>query len=163
MSGTLPQALGAYAAFIAPHSSATGTVTVTASGFQPFTASVTIPANSKYAPYTFTNGFAQESGRSGSLAASIASLYNTNTAYTVTINGVSTTRWGLLRDPDYGGLNFWTGTAAANGWTGSTQAFRDTFFQAIENQGSGNDYSRARTSSKSFETNTGYGDLSDRP
>ena len=157
------------ATFTGPHPASNATLTVTRSGYQAFTQTLTIPANSLYSPYTFTSGFPQESGQSGSLAADVLSLYYNNNSFTVTVRvsgdpaPTTVTRWALFRDPDYGGAVFWTSTCAANGWTSGTQAYRNSFFQTIEDQGGGNDFNRARTGTKSFEANTGYGSFQDRP
>ena len=156
MSGTSYNAIGVYAAFIGPHSSTTGYVTVSAPGYQDFYASATIPANSNYSPYTYSNGYSQEFGRSGAnltLAQNIATYYTSQSSFTTTLS--PTTRYGLYRNPDASGLDYWTGQAIANGWSWNSQPLIDAFFTAAGSAG--------MSVNTTYGYGTGYNTFTDKP
>jgi hypothetical protein len=153
MSGTSFNALGTYVAFTGPHSSTTGFVTVSYPGYQSRFLSVTIPANSKYAPYTVSNGFVQEFGQSAGVAASVVAFYAGNGTFYVT-HDPGVIRYQLYRAAEAGGVSFWTNYLVSNGLTTSSQAFLDAFGSAPET------FTGPKTS---YQPGTGYNTFSDRP
>lgn len=170
-SGTFTTTItNAVIGFTAPHSSATVTVTVSASGYTSYVQNFSIAANSVYSPYNFSRGFSQEYTSLGSTARNYSeqianSVYETiATPYTTTsING-RTTWYGLGRRADAGGASFWGQWCVDNGVTPSSQTFYNNFFNAVFNAGTGStDYQATTTSSKSFRLGTGYDKFFDRP
>jgi len=157
--------------FQSPHSAGSATITVTRTGYQTFTQTLSVPANALYSPYNFSRGFPQEASNLTALQRSWSeqianSVYESiSTAYTVPIApGGFTTWYGLGRRIDFGGAEFWPRWCTDNGTTPGTSSFYNGFFTAVNAAGSGNlDYQSARTNSKSFRPGTGYNKFGDRP
>jgi hypothetical protein len=166
MSGTLPNALGAYVAFTAPHGAAVGYALVSAPGYSSVNYGAGIPANPKYAPYTYYSGFSQEFGRTGSALVNLAvgignGIYKSVTnAWTVDYNdGLGPrVRYSFGRAPDAGGLNHWVTYALANGLNWDSPAFVNTIIQSGESNGE-----ITQNNTKPYNPGTGYGDFLDRP
>ena len=143
------------------NSQGTATLTLSKSGYTNYVGSIIYSANAKYSPYLLNAGFPQESLYTASkltIATWIANnLYKgIATAYTTTLG----TRYGLGRAPDYGGLVFWTNrciSTYAGAYSGS--AFLTDFFGAA----GGTDLTNSKTTSKTYNPGSGYGDFYDRP
>ena len=114
--------------------------------------------------YTYTNGFTQEYGWTGSnltLAQQInQTYYESNNAFTVTYTPTPETRWGLYRRGESGGISFWVQACVNNGWSISSQGLINAIFTAASQDA---DAARALTPNKSYVPGPGYGDFSDRP
>lgn len=167
---TAPSIVNAVVGFTGPHSSATVTVTVSASGYTSYVQSFSVSANSLYTPYNFSRGFPQEFSSSSATARSYSqTIANTvyesiSTPFTTDSIGGRTTWYGLGRRADAGGANFWGGYCESNGISPSSLAFYNAFFGSVNSAGAGNeDYQAAITNSKSFRLGTGYDKFSDRP
>jgi len=149
-SGGITRAL---VGFNGPHDAGTIYVTVSAPGYTSYSNSIPIPANTIYTPYTISNGFIQEFGVSGSVAASVVAFYAGNSTFYVTHDpGVS--RYQLYRAGEASGIAFWTNYLINNGLTTSSQQFLDAFGSAPE----------TFTGPKiSFQYGTGWDTFSDKP
>jgi hypothetical protein len=152
--------------FTGPHAAGLAFVTVSAPGYASFSTMITIPDNGFYTPFDVYSGFTQVFNRTGSalnLAYGIAEgLYRSNGAYTVDYNdGLGPrVRYGQYRDPDAGGVDYWTGVCIQNGWNWDTPAMVTAFIQTCAIAGD----TRHLTSAKSYAYGQGWGYFAwDRP
>ena len=152
--------------FNSPHDNGNVYVTVSAPGYTSFQATITIPANANYSPYTYNAGWSQQYGRTGSalnpLAVGIGEgIYRSVTnAWTVDYNDGQgpKVRYSFGRAPDAGGLNHWVTYALANGYNWDSPAFVNVMIQSGESNGE-----RTQNNTKPYVPGTGYGDFLDRP
>jgi hypothetical protein len=128
---------------------------------------ITIPDNPVYTPFDVYSGFSQVFNRPPgpqlNLAYGIAEgIYRSNGAYTVEYNdGLGPrVRYGFYRDPDAGGVDYWTSVCIQNGWNWDTPAFVSVIMQTAEIAGE----TRVFTSAKSYAYGQGWGFFAwDRP
>lgn len=80
-------------------------------------------------------------------ALNIQDVYLSNSAYTLT-NG--STRYGLFRKPDAGGLAYWTKICIDQNWSITSKSFLETFFGSVAASPDTTESSRALTSAKTF-------------
>jgi hypothetical protein len=148
--------------FNGPHSTAFVFVNVSAPGYTAYNTVLVPPANSVYTPYTLTNGFSQEFGRSGTaltLTQNVIEFYESRfTPYTTTLS--PPTRYGLNRRGETSGVNFWVGQAIAFGWTVSGDSSSMAFKNGILGN-PGETYTSPSTAA--FNQGTGYGAFIDKP
>jgi len=158
-SGTFSSGQSVVCVFGGPHSGGTVFVTVSKSGYTSYNTSISVPALSVTSPYTFGTwrtlyGKTDNQYFAGLLIGTYN--YRLKTAFNPTGKG---TRYGLGRQPDIGGVNYWADAAAANGWSYNTQAFVDTFFAAVDGVPGSQDYNESfnpnpRTSNQGDGWNT---------
>jgi hypothetical protein len=114
--------------------------------------------------YTYTNGYTQEYGWTGTnltLSQQINEIYyESNSQFTVTYDPVNPIRYGLYRRGDSGGVSFWTQDCVINGWTLSSQGLINAIFNAADND---SEAARVLTPNKPYDPGPGYGDFGDRP
>ena len=155
-SGTFSSGQSVICLFGGPHSAGNVSVTISKSGYTTYNSgAIAVGAISVNSPYTYSNwrtdyGKTSAQYNVGLLIGSYN--YALKTAFFPSGGG---TRYGLGRQPDIGGVNYWADACALNGWTYNTQAFVDTFFAAVNGVPSSQDYA------ESFSPNprtTNYGD-----
>jgi hypothetical protein len=152
--------------FNSPHDNGNVYVTVSAPGYTSYQATITIPANANYSPYTYNNGWSQQYGRTGSalnpLAVGIGEgIYRSVTnQWTVDYNDGQgpKVRYSFGRAPDAGGLNHWVAYCLANGYNWDSPAFVTVIIQSGESNGE-----RTQNNTKPYNPGSGYGDFLDRP
>ena len=152
--------------FNSPHESGNVYVTVSAPGYTSYQATINIPANANYSPYTYNSGWSQQYGRTGSALNPLAvglgeGIYRSVTnAWTVDYNDGEgpKVRYSFGRAPDAGGLNHWVSYCLANGYNWDTPAFVNVIIQSGEINGE-----RTQNNTKPYVPGTGYGDFLDRP
>lgn len=142
-SGTFSSGQSVVCVFGGPHNGGTVFVTVSKSGYTSYSTSVSVPALAVYSPYTYGTwrtlyGKTDNQYYAGLLIGTYE--YRLKTAFSPTGKG---TRYGLGRQPDIGGVNYWADAAAANGWSYNTQAFVDTFFAAVDGVPGSQDYNES--------------------
>ena len=152
--------------FNSPHASGNVYITVSAPGYISYQATINIPENQNYSPYTYYAGWSQQYGRTGSalnpLAVGIGEgIYRSVTnQWTVDYNDGQgpKVRYSFGRAPDAGGLNHWVSYCLANGYNWDTPAFVTTIIQSGEINGE-----RTQNNTKPYNPGSGYGDFLDRP
>ena len=152
--------------FNSPHDSGNVYITVSAPGYTSYQATINIPANQNYSPYTYYAGWSQQYGRTGSalnpLAVGIGEgIYRSVTnAWTVDFNDGQgpQVRYSFGRAPDAGGLNHWVSYCLANGYNWDSPAFVNVIIQSGTSNGE-----RTQNNTKPYVPGTGYGDFLDRP
>ena len=152
--------------FNSPHASGNVYITVSAPGYISYQATINIPENQNYSPYTYYAGWSQQYGRTGSalnpLAVGIGEgIYRSVTnAWTVDFNDGQgpQVRYSFGRAPDAGGLNHWVTYALANGYNWDSPAFVNVIIQSGTSNGE-----RTQNNTKPYVPGSGYGDFLDRP
>jgi hypothetical protein len=153
-SGTFSGGINnAIVGFNGPHDAGYVYVTVSASGYNSYSTSIYVPANTSYTPYTVSNGFTQEFGIPSGIAASVVAFYTGNGTFYVT-HDPGVPRYQLYRAPESGGVAYWAGILISNGWTTSSQGFLDAFGSAPET------FTGPKTS---YQFGTGWNQFSDKP
>jgi len=153
-SGTFSGAINnAVVGFNGPHDAGYVYVTVSASGYNSYSTSIYVPANTAYTPYTVSNGFTQEFGIPSGIAASVVAFYTGNGTFYVT-QDPGVIRYQLYRAPEAGGVAYWCNFLINNGLTTSSQQFLDAFGSAPET------FTGPKTS---YQYGNGYNVFSDKP
>lgn len=163
-SGTFNSGQSVVCLFGGPHSAGNVFVTISKSGYTTYNSgAIAVAAITVNSPYTYTtwrNDFGKTTAQYN-VGVLIGSYnYSSKTAFFPTGKG---TRYGLGRQPDMGGLNYWSDAAAANGWTYNTQAFVDTFFAAVDGVPSSVDYAETFNSNPRASHGDGWNTIGGYP
>jgi hypothetical protein len=162
-SGTLAANNNAPIRIANPHAAGTATVTLTQTNQAQTVLTLAIPAHITY-------GWAQWAAEYGADAPTVSMaqtyvdpLYRTRNEYQIEqTESSSLIKYGLYRNPDAEGVDYWTDYIIANyGLSPGPQGlntFRQTFFAGL----GGDDPPRAESPQTSFRTGTGYNIFFDR-
>jgi hypothetical protein len=159
-SGTFSSGQSVVCLFGGPHDAGFVYVTISKSGYTTYSSgAIYVPAISVNSPYTYSNWRSDYGKNDNQYYAGLligTYEYRLKTAFYPTGKG---TRYGLGRQGDIGGVNYWADACAANGWSYNTQAFVDTFFAAVDGVPGSQDYNESfnpnpRTSNQGDGWNT---------